>query len=193
MPAGESDKVIDAFIHKGNDLDLLQRMIDHKVAKFKEYTNFIIDYEVKESKTEDPVLSVITQEEDAYLAHILETLQTKDRNDDFVENFIDRHAIIIKPKQPFIDWYFSLYPYDPLEFEEIIAAKTYLISDEHENIEKWLNKKFDKIFMGELESWHFNKKEWPQKRNYKMFKEWFQIDVSSIIYDMEKRPITKCE
>lgn len=43
----------------------------------------------------------------------------------------------------------------------------------------------------ELDDWHMNKKEWPQKRNYKMFKEWFQIDFSSMVYDMEKRPVSK--
>lgn len=67
----------------------------------------------------------------------------------------------------------------------------YLISADIEDVETWLKKKFDKIFMLELEACHTNKKEWSQNRNYKMFKEWFQIDISTMVYDLEKHPIYK--
>ncbi len=43
----------------------------------------------------------------------------------------------------------------------------------------------------ELTEYHEIKKEWPQKRSYKMFRQWFQINVSTIVYDLEKRPVIK--
>jgi hypothetical protein len=58
--------------------------------------------------------------------------------------------------------------------------------DKIDDVEKWLIKKFDKFFMMELDEWCANKKEWPQKRNYKMFKLWFKVEISEMIYDLEK-------
>ncbi|UAM99007.1 hypothetical protein K8354_04065 [Polaribacter litorisediminis] len=43
----------------------------------------------------------------------------------------------------------------------------------------------------ELEEWYSIKKEWPKRRNYKMFKEWFHIDISTAVYDLEKKPVSK--
>ncbi len=59
------------------------------------------------------------------------------------------------------------------------------------DIDEWLKKKFDKIFTFELDLWVDNKKEWPQKGNFKMFKEWFRVDISTMIYDFERNPIKK--
>jgi hypothetical protein len=187
LPEGDGDAAINAVEGKNINTGLLNRMIDAKVTKFKEFTNFIVDYELKET-TGDPVLSVVTQEKDDYLAAMLEELEGQDSEDDFKENFIDRIAIIVKPLQPFLDWLFKLYPEHA---DEKFEVNTYLLSEDIEDVEAWLKKKYDKLFMIELEAWHTNKKEWPQKRNYKMFKQWFQVEVSTMVYDLEKEPVYK--
>ncbi len=187
LPKGEDDAAFDSFKNEGINVTLLNRMIDYKISHFKNYTNFIIDYELEET-IEDPILKITTQEQDNYLKTMLEQFDQEDSAINFDENYINRSAIIIKPLQPFIDWCSNLYPE---EMDDIIETKTYLISEDIEDIDSWLRKKFDKLFKFELESWHHNKKEWPQKRNYKMFKEWFQIDISTMIYDFEKNPIQK--
>ena len=189
LPKEENDTAFDDLENDGINVALLNKMIDYKISHFKEYTNFIVDYELEET-IEDPILKITTQEQDAYLKSMFKHFEEEDSNGDFEENYIDRSAINIKPLQPFIDWYSSLYPED---LEDITATRTYLISEDIEDIESWLAKKFDKLFTIELESWHTNKKEWPQKRNYKMFKEWFQIDISMMIYDFEKNPIKKLQ
>lgn len=174
---------------------LLNKMIDYKVANFKAYENFIVDYELKDfNKGENPILSVITQEKEMYLANMMDAFENEVTEGDFEENYINRYAIVLKPQKPFVDWYFKLNPDDELDFEEDIrAANIYLVGDDIDDIEKWLRKKFDKFFMMELDEWHTNKKEWPQKRNYKMFKQWFQVDISTMIYDLEKRPVLKLD
>lgn len=193
LPEGESDVVMSTLNRQDIDVDLLKRMIDYKVSHFKEYTNFIADYDIAETG-DGPVLSVITEEQNSFLTAMSENMETENTQDDFEENYINRNAIIIKPLQPFLDWYSNLYP-DELEeeLEEVKEAKIYLISEDIEDEKAWLKSKFDKIFRVELESWHLNKKEWPQKRNYKMFKEWFQVDISTMIYDFEKKPVSKSE
>lgn len=187
LPEGESDAAINAIKETNLNTALFNRMIDDKVTKFKEYSNFIVDYELKETSG-DPILSVVTQEKEAYLAAMLENMEDQDSEDDFEENYINRTAIIVKPLQPFVDWISNLYPENADEKFEI---NTYLISEDVDDVEAWLKKKYDTLFILELEAWHTNKKEWPQKRNYKMFKQWFQVDLSIMVYDLEKEPVYK--
>ncbi len=192
LPEGEFEKATGLIQEQGVDTVLLRKMIDYKISTFREYENFIVNYDLKEVKAgEDPILSIITQEKEIYLANMMDTLVTED---DFEENYINRSAIILKPQQPFVDWYFNLNPEDELDFEEDIKeTNIYLVDDKIDDVEKWLRKKFDKFFMMELDEWCANKKDWPQKRNYKMFKLWFRIEISEMIYDLEKNPVIKSE
>lgn len=187
LPKEENNAVFDALEKDNINVVLLNRMIDYKISHFKKYTNFIVDYDLEET-IEVPILKITTQEQDAYLKSMVEQFDEEDTQANFDENYINRSAIIIKPLQPFIDWCSNLYPED---LDDISATRTYLISEDIEDIDSWLAKKFDKLFIFELASWHANKKEWPQKRNYKMFKDWFQIDISTMIYDFEINPIQK--
>jgi len=195
LPKGEFEKATGLIKEQDIDAVLLRKMIDYKVSKFKQYDDFIIDFELKEVKAgEDPILSILTQQKETYLANMMDTLDNEVTEDDFEENYINRCAIILKPQQPFVDWYFNLNPEDELDFEEEIKeTNIYLVDDKIDDVEKWLRKKFDKFFMMELGEWCLNKKEWPQKRNYKMFKLWFRVETSEVIYDLEKKPVLKSE
>lgn len=187
LPEEENDDLPNALKDSDINVALLNRMIDYKINHFKNHTNFIVDYDLEET-IGDPILKITTQEQDAYLKSMFEQFDQEDTAGDYDENYINRSAIIVKPLQPFIDWCSKLYPED---LDDIKETRTYLISENIEDIDSWLAKKFDKLFVFELTSWHTNKKEWPQKRNYKMFKEWFQIDISTMIYDFEINPIQK--
>lgn len=187
LPEGESDAIVDAIQDEDVDVELLKRMIAHKIEKFKEYPNFIVDYEVGE-RNGDPLLTVVTQEQDAYLDAMAEDMEDGHSEDDFEENYINRTALILKPLQPFSDWLTKLYPG---EMHDLSEMTTYLISLEIEDEEAWLKIKFDDLFMRELEGWHTNKKDWPQKRTYSMFKQWFQVEVSTMVFDLEKEPVFK--
>ena len=169
---------------------ILKKMINLKTKKFASFDRFIDDFELKE-KNGELILTVLTIEKEAFLNNLME-----DHSDflpeevDFEEGYINRHAIVIKPLQPFFDWLNSLNPEDDA-INEVDEANIYLVDDDIDDIEKWLRKKFDNFFTMELNDWHTNKKEWPQKRSYKMFKQWFSIDISTMIYDMERRPVYK--
>lgn len=186
LPEEGTDNAINSVEGEDINFDLLNRMIDYKIVHFKTYTNFIIDFELKETSA-DPILSVITQEEDAFFATMAENFEAEQNEDDFEENYINRTAITIKPYQPFMDWINNLYPDEDFADDD---NNIYLI-DEDIEVEAWVKKKFDKLFMLELDVWHTNKKEWPKRRNYKMFKQWFQVEISTMVYDLEKYPISK--
>jgi hypothetical protein len=170
---------------------LLKKMMDYKVSNFKEFTNFIVDFEFDEKKGY-PVLRVLTQPENIYMAKMLqEASDMESHEDDFEENYINRFAISLKPLQPLIDWVNSLHPNNPIDESAVEEVNIYLINEDISDIHAHLKKKFDLYFKMELEEWHTNKKEWPQRRNYKMFKEWFRIDISTTVYDLEKEPVSK--
>lgn len=189
LPKDAFQNTIHLIEDENDDVDasLLFKMIDHKVAKFKEYTNFIVDFEINESTSS---LNVISQPEEIYLSEIVDTMEHQELEEEFYEDYINRSAIIIKPKQPFLDWLSELHPEDDFE-KDFKNPNIYLVDDEIDDLEKWLRKKFDRFFIMELESWHDNKKEWPQKRNFKMFNLWFNVDISESVYDLEKRPVSK--
>lgn len=67
--------------HDGADAlegrELMKKLIDYKASHFKEYTNFIVDFEVKETNA-DPVLTVVTQEQETFLDMMLNEI--KDEN-----------------------------------------------------------------------------------------------------------------
>jgi hypothetical protein len=104
---------------------------------------------------------------------------------------INRNAIVIKPKKVFFDWVNSIYPEDPIVDPN--EGNVYLIKEKETNvaIEKWLQRNFDKIFINELNDWHTDEKDWPQKRNYILFKEWFNVEIHSMILDLEDAAIEK--
>jgi len=192
IPPEEFDKTRKDIPKTNIDFELLNRMIDYKTEKFKEYENFIVDFEIEDVDNGAPVLRIITQEKEAYLTNMVNAIEEplSYLDEDFEDNYINRSAIIIKPKQPFIDWHNSLYPDSKMDEVDI---DIYLVDGDINDLEKFLKKNFDKLFKMVLEDWHTNKKEWPQKRNYKMFKQWFRIEISETVYDLEKKPILKSE
>ena len=188
VPKEEFEKVISSIPDQNTDIQLLKQMIEYKTSNFKEYNRYISDFEIQEVNGV-PTLTVITESEEMHLENMMSNFAHEHTQEDFDENYINRYAFVLKPQQPFFDWINNLYPED--EALEIDKANIYLVDDGIVDLEKWLRKKFDTFFMMELNGWHTHKKDWPQKRNFKMFKQWFQVDVSDMVYDLEKRPISK--
>lgn len=105
---------------------------------------------------------------------------------------IDRNAIIVKPKRPFFDWLSSIYK-DKKPIPEREENNVYLIRemDSNEEIRKWIKKNFDQIFINELNDWYTDEEGWPRKRTFKMFEDWFAVEINSMILDLEDGPVTK--
>lgn len=107
---------------------------------------------------------------------------------------IDRNAIIVRPKEPFYDWLNSVFPEDkPTSSKD--ENNIYLVRemDNNEAVLKWVRKNYEKIFINELNDWYTDEEEWPDNRTYKMFVEWFEIEICSMILDLEDFPVTKAQ
>ena len=95
---------------------------------------------------------------------------------------INRTAITIFPKQPYIDWANN---FNDVTVYYKEAVTTILIPDEYDefNCEKFIKKTYKQIFEEQLESWITDPDVWPKKRDYKTFKKWFDVLCSDMTWD----------
>jgi hypothetical protein len=109
---------------------------------------------------------------------------------DLQEGFVNRAALRVQPLKPFIDWV----KYADPEFDNYKDPKqkefhVYLIDEE--NNEKWLKDNYDKIFENELGNHDPDGENWPVNRDYKQFNQWFSIEISPFVYDLEEYHLIK--
>jgi len=105
---------------------------------------------------------------------------------------IDRNAIIVRPKKPYFDWLNQVMPEEePINQND--ENNIYLVREMENNEEvlKWVKKHFELIFDNELNDWCTDEDKWPQTRTYKIFSEWFEIEIFSMVLDLEEDPIIK--
>ena len=107
---------------------------------------------------------------------------------------INRAAIILKYKEPFLRWMNEADPNvgDPSVTMENAHddRNVYLIGDEDgENFEKWISANCKTLFENELEDWYTDESLWPKKRDKKTFNEWFTVECHTVILDTVGDPI----
>ena len=110
---------------------------------------------------------------------------------------INRTAVVIKPKQPFIDWLNSI-PDEDIDFtlEQVSEDNiTFLISeyDDPRDSRAYIKKIYSDIFEFELFGWIVTEELWPKKRTWEMFQEWFSIEINSEVFDLVDGDIDKEE
>ena len=99
---------------------------------------------------------------------------------------INRAAVILKYKEPFVRWINEADPYedDPGITEENANEdrNVYLITNEDgENVEEWISLNHKTLFENELEGWYTDESLWPKKRDKKTFDEWFTVECYTVI------------
>ena len=97
---------------------------------------------------------------------------------------LTRSAITISYKKPFITWANNLTPEIPFEENLLGESKTYLAKELFDDAEKQMRKHYKAIFEFELEGVWLDENDWPQKRTFKIFCEWFDYEVSDIVIDL---------
>lgn len=105
---------------------------------------------------------------------------------------INRNAIIVKPKKPFFEWLNEVFK-DEARVTSMEENNIYLVREmaSNEDVEKWVSKNFESIFANELNDWCADEDEWPDQRTYKLFQEWFSIEIHSMILDLEDNLVLK--
>jgi hypothetical protein len=107
---------------------------------------------------------------------------------------LNRHMITLVHKQPFLDWLMSADPH-PLTSITLDSLRNdspaYLIPDDVDGTEdavKWVEKRWRMFFEYILSEWLIDESLWPKKPSLKMFREWFDVEFHSMIWDLGTAP-----
>ena len=65
--------------------------------------------------------------------------------------------------------------------------------ESYEDSLEYIKPMYAKIFEIELDSWSADKRTWPQKRDYSLFAEWFDVEIHSEVLDSVDNDIEKDE
>lgn len=107
---------------------------------------------------------------------------------------VNRAALILKVKKPFVQWINETDPHDSrpaITMTEANEDRTvYLIdSQEAEELEDWIALNCANLFESELEDWHTDETLWPQNRDLKLFHEWFAVECHTVLVDTGSEPM----
>ena len=117
---------------------------------------------------------------------------------------INRYAVIVSGKQPFVDWINACDEMldVPAEMKFKVSMKD-MKGDDHKTVylidegttpqvTKELlkvNRRYKEIFESELYGWVTYDNFWPKDRSYKRFCDWFDVEIQSVITDMSNKPL----
>ena len=99
---------------------------------------------------------------------------------------INRTVVIVRPKQPMIDWALQLPDASDVVPSADGEQTVYLVPSAEcfEDDDELLAEFYEDIFREELMAWHRFEADWPANRDLKMFQEWFSIEIHSLVYDL---------
>jgi len=108
---------------------------------------------------------------------------------------INRSAVIIRPKQPFVDWANHIADEGhQLSIKDFSIECSVILLPEYDSDEdagSILKDLYNDIFELELSSWITDESVWPKSRTYEMFLEWFTVEFHSMVFDPYEDDIEK--
>ena len=106
---------------------------------------------------------------------------------------INRSLVILKPKQPFLDWARTLDDGDEeFTLEQLAEDSTaYLIPEiwQDSDQQSLLESYYEVLFDEQLAGWWIDETNWPKNRDLKMFLGWFEVEFHSLVFDLCEEPI----
>lgn len=101
---------------------------------------------------------------------------------------INRDAVILRAKEPFLEWLHSIPEIDvgELTLDELNKEATIVLIPEmadDEQLQAYLRPGKVVLLEQELEDWCDDQAVWPRQRTGKLFDEWFELEYHSLILD----------
>ncbi|MEN9945751.1 MAG: hypothetical protein RLZZ293_137 [Pseudomonadota bacterium] len=108
---------------------------------------------------------------------------------------VERSVVVLKPKQPFLDWINDNLVTEQLGLLDLSSIRldcnSYLIPEieELEDGIAYVDEMYENFFRIELASWIDDQSLWPQELSLKMFWEWFDVEISPSLIDMTEADV----
>ena len=103
---------------------------------------------------------------------------------------VNRTAVTITGAQPFVDWMRDTDADFNAGAITVPRAKAYGSAfllpefDLEEDLQEWVEDNVAWLFDFQLSAWTENEETWPEHRDLKTFREWFRIDIHSVVVDV---------
>jgi len=106
---------------------------------------------------------------------------------------LNRSALILRYKQPFLDWINAVDPSSshPVRLADVDQERTvYLLEVEDQTeLAEWLARNHKALFEQELFGWYTDPALWPADRSLRMLQEWCLFEFDSVVLDMGSSPL----
>ena len=102
---------------------------------------------------------------------------------------MERGILILRPKQPMLDWLNSLRAggagrkLEALRTEPIAVLVPFLKTEAQ--MLQFLENHLDRFFESVLLAWSLDLNAWPKKRDLRSFRDLFEIELCSSVFDLE--------
>ncbi|MFP4418746.1 MAG: hypothetical protein ACOC41_07290 [Chitinivibrionales bacterium] len=109
---------------------------------------------------------------------------------------INRIAIVVKGRQPLVDWINQKVPDEKISLEDVRSdCNVLLIPDGYEHTEaiEMVEQNFEAVFLSEMEGWFHDETMWPKDITLTKFRKWFELEYHSVIFDVLEESIEKEE
>ena len=108
---------------------------------------------------------------------------------------VNRSALIITIKKPFINWIKYIDSEVDVITEGFDTKNVYLVPnfEKEELYATFIKEHCSEIFEEELSGWFEDPETWPQDRSWQVFKKWFDYEVQTVVIDMLGENIVKNE
>lgn len=110
---------------------------------------------------------------------------------------LNRGLVILRHRQPFIDWALQADPNPPatLMLSDLADDNDGFLIPSNPAVDgiddaiRWVEKRWRMFFEHMLADWLIDETLWPKQRTLKMFREWFAIEYCSIVWDVANEPL----
>jgi hypothetical protein len=108
---------------------------------------------------------------------------------------LNRTAVTIVGAGPYIDWTRRNDADADKGTLTVVRAKTYGTAyllpefELEEDLQEWVEENATWLFEWQLAAWTEDESTWPAARDLKAFREWFRIDVHSVVVDVPEDDI----
>jgi hypothetical protein len=99
---------------------------------------------------------------------------------------INRGFITVHPTSQFFEWANTFESEIELNTEDGIEPNIYLITEDFLEVEPIIEQNFKKIFKNELSMITENEEDWPEDLSIDQFSKWFELEIGSTVFDLEK-------
>ena len=105
---------------------------------------------------------------------------------------INRTAVSVVGAEPYVEWTRSrdaaFAPAKELSVSVPRAkpfGSVYLLPEgvEEEDLLEWIEDNYAVLFESQLSAWTEDESAWPQERDLEMFKEWFHVNIHTVVID----------